>query len=82
MREGQSTFSLQIKLEMVSDYGCLIKEDQSSGRQKEMPYLFVVTPADLGSEDQDSWEGKLTMLKKSFERATDRLHDTVEKRFD
>ena len=66
---------------MVSDYACIIKDRQDTS-QEEKPYLFVVTPADLGSEDQDSWEGKLTMLKKSFERSTDRLHETLEKRFD
>ena len=44
--------------------------------------MFVVTPFEAGNEEKESWEGKLSMLKKSFERSTDRLHETFEKRFD
>ena len=59
VNESQHIFSLQIKLEMVADYACIIKDNNSRGdpssQGEQGNYLFVVTPVEEDGSNSESW---------------------------
>ena len=63
--EVKDQSALSEKLKILADYVIVVK----NSKLDEDKYLFSISPASLGTDEQSSWEGTVTQLKKAIDKS-------------
>ena len=62
--EVKDQSALSEKIKILADYVIVVR----NSRLDQDKYLFSIAPAQFGTDEQSSWEGTVTQLKKAIDK--------------
>ena len=73
--EVKDQSALSEKIKILADYVIVVK----NSRLDQDKYLFSISPAQLGTDEQSNWEGSVTQMKKALDMITTKMQNNFTK---